>query len=579
MEVQVYDLIQKYNNVVQTRALLADTTNLCVEGSRAIGKTTEILAPRMVRMGYSMPHSIILFVTPTYTFAMDTLIPGLTTYLEKHYRRGVHYEINKEPPKHFLRPYAQITSWKNTISLVWGAVFQFGSLDRPESIIGKSVVHICVDELLRIDETDFVERALPTLREDRTIFGNSPFFGGITAMSSTPNFENDTDWWLKWKDNMNQQAIDEILDVSFNVHRKMGELILKENELATTVNNAEAKALEEKILKLRTYIEKWDKRLNYKRREDAYRWYYIKCSSFSNLALLGLDYIKRQLQGSASDFEKFKLSILGIRPNKVREMFFARFAKKHIFKDSYKYLENKEGELIDMQGNFLLGGEYKRTSADLKYCDTLKPLLMGYDPGDFMSCVFAQEKQGTFRALKDFCIWTPKSHFELACEIDTFFKPHKCKQIRLYYDRAGNKRLKQYENNPKGKTDATILKRELEDLGWSVELMNTKQRTIEHWEHYLLLDLLLGERDSRAPKLRFCQFECERLISCIFMSPILREKGSGIQLDKRSEVKLDYDDQQWFSTQLPSALMYLIFGLYEKYRPSKQEETPGLGGL
>lgn len=579
MENLIFNIINKYNNVVQTRALLADTTNLVVEGSRAIGKTTEILAPRMVRIGCSMPHSIILFVTPTYTFAMDTLIPGLTTYLEKHYTRGLHYEINKEPPKHFKRPYAQISSWKNTISLVWGAVFQFGSLDRPESIIGKNVVAICVDELLRVEETDFVERAIPTLREDRTIFGRSPYFGGITAMSSTPNFENDTDWWLQWKDNMNQKAIDEILDVSFDVHQKLGELIMNKNKLHHCKDSSEIVKIQQTINKLSTYVEKWDTRLMEKRKEDKYRWYYIKCSSFSNLGILGIDYIKRNMAGSKHNFEKFKLSILGIRPNKVKEMFFAKFSKKHIFKDSYKYHEDSNKDLIDTHGNYLLGGEYTKDSEALNYCDTTKPLLLGFDPGDFMSCVVAQEKQKVLRVIKDFCIWTPKNHADMAKEINEFFKPHKCKQIKLYYDRAGNKRLDKYSRNSKGKTDATILKRELEDIGWRVELMNINQRTIEHWEHFFLLEVLLSERDKNIPKIRICQFECERLISCIFMSPILREKGSGINLDKRSEVKLDYEDQQWWSTQLPSAFMYLLFGMYEKYKPTHIEETPSLGGL
>lgn len=564
------EVIRKYNSVLQTKALLADTTNLVGELGRGSGKTTEMFAPRLVRVSYDMPRSIMLLITPTYTFAIDTLVPGITTYLEKHYARGVQYEIGKEPPKHFKRPYAQIANWKHTISFAWGTVVQFASIDRPESMIGKSVVHIFVDEILRIDETDFIERALPTLREDRELFGKSHYFGGITCFSSTPNFENDHDWWLKWQENVNPEAIEELQYVAYRIMTAHAELIDLQNQLMKCTSD-KAISIMNRIKKLQHFINNWTLKINDQRKKEKYSWYYIKGSSFSNLGILGIDYIKRQMQGGVSNFDKFKLSILGIRPSRVKEMFFARFTKKHIFKDSYTYANGYDQNTV--------AGEYKHTSADLRYCDASKPIILGFDPGNFMSVVAAQERPGECRVIKNFWCITPQSHFEMAAQIEEFFKPHKYKVIKLYYDRAGNQRKKDYENNPKGKTDAAILKRCLEDLGWRVELMNIDQRTIEHWEHYLLLDLLFGEREKKAPKIKICQFECEQLISCIYMSPIKREKGSGIELDKSSEVKLDYEDQVWFSTQLPSALMYMLFGLYEKFKPSKADELPSLGGL
>lgn len=579
------EIQNKYYSVIQHDCLLADTTNIIGEIGRGSGKTTHMFAPRLVRVTYDMPRSIVLLAAPTYAFIMDTIVPGIVSYLAKNYERGVYYEYGKEPPKHFKRPYTAISNWRHTISFAWGTVVQFISLDRPESAIGKNAVHIFVDEMLRMEETDFIERILPTLREDREIFGHSHYFGGITCFSSTPNFENDHDWWLKLAENVDKEAVSEIKYVAYRILQAEGKLAEVEKLLQECTENPDKIKSEKKtdnlepiiikckveIIELRTFIEKWSERIREKRKEDKGRWYYLKGSSFSNLAILGNDFFKRLLAGSRSNFDKFKLSILSIRPTKVKEMFFARFGKHHIYKDSYVYSANYDETST--------AGEYKRTSADLKYCEPDKPLLIGFDPGNFMSCVVGQEKQNIFREIKDFCVWTPKSHFEMAVEIDTFFKPHKYKVIRLWCDRAAYQRKEKYANNSKGKTDAAILKRELEDLGWRVEIMNPNQRTIEYWEHFLLLDLLLGERDKKAPKLRFCQFEAERTISCIYMSPIKREKGSGVDLDKSSEVKLDYEDQQWYSTQLPSALMYLIFGLYEKFTPTKGEDLPGFGGL
>jgi hypothetical protein len=51
-------------------------------------------------------------------------------------------------------------------------------------------------------------------------------------------------------------------------------------------------------------------------------------------------------------------------------------------------------------------------------------------------------------------------------------------------------------------------------------------------------------------------------------------------LDKSSERKLEYIDQILYSTQIPSAFMYLLWGMYKKYLPASenQEITPSGGG-
>jgi hypothetical protein len=572
------EIIKKYNTVVQHKVILSDTQNLIGEVGRGSGKTTEMFAPRIVRISYDMPRSTMILAGPTYVFIMDTLIPGIVTYLAEHYQRGWHYEYGKEPPKFFLQPYTPVGNWKHTITFAWGTVILWGSLDRPESMIGKNVVHLLVDEMLRIEEIDFTERVFPALRGNREIFGKSHYFGGITAFSSTPNFENDHDWWLEWEKNVNPEAIKVIEYVAYRTLKAEGELVNAEIELeeARKENKtSKIESIENEIARLTRFINRWHIFLNEKRCEDNGKWTYIKGSSFSNLPILSIDYMKRQFAGTKHNPSKFLLSILGIRPERVKEMFFSFFSKQHIYTDSYKYEKGPGG--FDDTSKI---GEYKRTSADLKYCNPEKPLLMGYDPGNFMSCVFAQERGNDLRVFKNSYCWTPKQHFDMAAQIDEFFRPHTRKYIKLWYDRAGNQRKSIYANNPKGKTDIAILKRCLEDLGWRIELMTPPdQRTIEYWEHKLLLDTLLSEREKKTPHIRICQYECEELISSIYMSPLKREKGNWIELDKSSEVKLDYEDQPWYSTQIPSSLMYLIFGLYEKYKPAGMKENFDIPGL
>lgn len=83
----------KYTTVLQMKARLANTKNLCAEVGRGAGKSTEIFAERFVRISYDMPGSLILLAAPTYVFILDTILPALTTYLAANYTRGLHYHM------------------------------------------------------------------------------------------------------------------------------------------------------------------------------------------------------------------------------------------------------------------------------------------------------------------------------------------------------------------------------------------------------------------------------------------------------------------------------------------------------
>ena len=532
---------EKYRTILQTKAQLADTQNLWGNIGRGAGKSSEMLAPRLIRISYAMKGAPLLLVAPTYTSLLDNILPKITTYLKTKYIRGYHYEFNKTPPKHFLLPKTDITDFKRTLSFAWGTIVKYGSMDRPESVLGSDYAHVFVDELLRIPESGFIERIVPTLRGNRHIFGYSHYFGGITGFSSTPNFDSDHDWWLRQKENMDVELIEEIMAVALRVdHAKYA--------IKTSLN---AKI----IAKNARFVTKWEQKLTDKRRNATT---FIEGSAFSNLLILGLDYITNQLQISKANLEKFKLTILGIRPGKVKDMFIGKFETKHIYTDSYLY--DYTIDLLDIDGNF------KRTSKDLKYCDPNKAIIAGYDPGNFMSMNFAQEKDKTLRVFKNMYVYYPEEHFELALKINKYFKHHSRKTMFLHYDRAGNQRKTKYLNNPKGDTDATILKSELELLGWNVQLMSLEQRTIFHWEHYVLLNILFGEKDFKTPRIRICQHECEELISSINMSPLKRSDGV-LQLDKSAEKRLDLEDQALWTPQLATSLMYMLWGLYNKYMP------------
>lgn len=301
----------------------------------------------------------------------------------------------------------------------------------------------------------------------------------------------------------------------------------------------------------------------------------MKGTSFTNLAILGLDYFKEQYDGNKGNIDKFKLSMLGVRPNKVRSPFFSKFGQHNIFDDSYTYNH------ID---TYAIDGNREKTSRDLKYCDSNMPLLMGLDPGNFMSCIFGQQKNISntkeLRVFKNMWVIGPdEEHFELAQKINEYFKYHNSKTIYLHYDRAGNQKKDKYKDNPKGTTDAFIIKTHLKDLGWEVHLMSLDQRTIFFWEHFFLQARLFGEKEAKVPRVKICQNECEELISSIQMSPKKKSDSVFIELDKSAEKRLDPEDQVYWSPQIATSMMYLLWGLFEKYLPDAKPEEVDFEGL
>lgn len=357
-------------------------------------------------------------------------------------------------------------------------MIRFVSCDRPESMLGLNAAHLFVDEMLRIPEEKFIGRIMPALRADRSKFGHSHYFMGITGFSSTPNFETDEDWWTKMEKDMDQPLIDCVMEIAYEVDIRMAKLLVAQSEMNT-----------KEVDKLQKYINRWSERLN-KRCDDSDerglrvdQTAYLRASSFSNIKILGLDYIQNQIK-SIKDPDKLNTSILAVRKHKVKDMFFGKFGKEHLFDDGYEY--KKTG--ID---RLSIDGEIEFTSKHLKYCNPNQPLIAGYDPGPFQSIIFAQEEKtkNNFRVLKNIWAYHPEQHTALAEKIDTFFKDHRRKEIRLYYDRAGNQKKPQYREfyplqGTVDDSDANLLAAALKARGWTVHLLSKGQETIYYEQHY-----------------------------------------------------------------------------------------------
>lgn len=549
-----------YMNSMQVMVNLLDPNKVVVEAARASGKTSEVTVNRIVRVADSMPAELSFLAHRTYVALLTNIWPNIQAAFSRQItvngrprcmlEYGIDYIAGESKiPEHFRKPRYPISYPKHSILFRNGHHIQLVSSDQPDSVAGRSGVHAFVEEMKHNDGEKLKTRLFPSLRGSSAEIRKSPYYQGWTGVSDTARVDlNEDDWFERYEDQNNPQLLSEIATVAVHVNKA----VYKRMELLTAQKNTTNPVTLEKIrLELKKYdrqISMWTPRLADMRCNATL---YIRASSFVNKDILGPKFFKTQLD--TLDMDEFLTAICAVRHKSVVNKFFANYNKeKHQFSDGYIYDSIMK---LDLKDHFIITARY------LKYYDKSAPLYIGYDPGHFSSLVCGQPKKygKEFRLLKEFFCFYPDEQPELARQVYEFFgRDCRNKRIVLYPDRAGNKRREELEQIT---TDSRALKRELESYGFEVQLMNEGQATIYHWQQFKLMLLLFGDRSNALPHVFIDENECPNLCSAIPLSPRKSTNGR-IELDKSSEVKIPLHRQAGLTTQIPSAFIYLMYGLY-----------------
>jgi hypothetical protein len=558
-----------YMNMVQLRATAVDANILIAEMGRATGKTEGVFGPRIIRVSDSMPGEVSFLVHKTYAALFTNVWPNIQGYFSRPVgdgrrtmlEEGQDYIVGSTKiPSHFKRPRRPVAYPKHSIMFRNGHHLQLVSSEQPESVAGQSGVHAFIEEMKHQKGEKIKTRLFPALRGSPASIRMSPYYQGITGVSDTARVDMGEDnWFEEYEKNVDNQLINEIVTVSLRVNSAKVNIFRAREMERNEKNPLIQEAIRLKVEKEERTIALWEPRLNDMRRNATY---YMRASSFANKDILGPKFFKTQMESLTMD--EFLVAICAIRQKAVVDRFFVNYVpSRHQYSDSYRYESILK---MDLKEHFRL------TSFYLKYYNPREELLLGYDPGNFSSLVVAQEKSAEdTRIIKEFTCYAPHDQTDLAREFNAFFGPDaKNKNIKLYYDRAGNKRREEADQIS---TDAKILQRELESYGFVVELMNLGQSVIYHWQQYKLLQFVFADRSNAVPRVKICENECPDLCSSIMLSPRKYTDGK-IELDKSSERKVPLHLQAGLTTQLPSALIYLLYGRYSERLPSEFSQTP-----
>lgn len=509
-----------------------DTTNFVSVGGRGVAKSTVILARRSERCVRLMPGAPLAIVANTYSNLIDNIMPAVQNGWKLNgLIEGVHYIKGKRPPEQWRRRCSVIVDDYRHVYSFWnGSVLFLGSLDNPSLLAGKSVVHLLFDETKYASDSK-AARVMPILRGDAITYGRCHLYGGVTITTDMPDVtEGEYDWFFRYASEMDPERIIKIVQAASELNR----LQLKLLKL-----NRAAKPDIRKIARIEKRIDYYEEGLLKLRKGQTF---FMNVSSFVNIDILTVDYARRLYNG-ALELHEFLKSVLGMRPGVRRD---ARFYV--LFSDRHKYYDGTAS------------GVAAFSSAELRHLDKTRPIDGGMDFGNMLSLVIGQPDGQYYRIHKNFYELPPGWFRELADQFLAFFTGHECKELNLYYDRAGNNFEKQGEDYASKIKDAIEKDASGRRTGWTVNLKSRKQSTIRQNAEFDFMHEFMRGENKKLPALLVDALNCPEMISSIEGARAeVKYRGSVKVVAKvKKTEKLEAKKLPRLSTNFSDAFKYLL---------------------
>ena len=552
------DVEVRYANWMAQLIAVMQPWSLYWIAGRASAKTVQVLAERVQEVAHDCPGAPFAWVADTYSDLHKNVIPSLIDGLSLlGWIPDVHFVINKEPPREWKqRMYNVCTDWRNTMVFYTGFNFTFISLDRAAIGAGRSYVGVFGDEVKYFPEEKFTN-LLKAVRGFRVKYGDSVWYRSrtLTTDMPNPNHLGEYDWILKLARQNDKQRILLALRAGFVYNDTKREYLSRLQEYNSlkadartdpAVRPALADAERQMMLARRT-MERWERRWVKTRRGVSF---FFISSSYVNVDILGEDWFNDEF---AEGLEGAACNILSVIPKlEASQMFYCNLSMKNFYADGFL------NEVIEQHP---FGWEQDCTV--LRYLDPGRPLEAGMDAGNMLSMVFGQQAGRVMRILKELYTLPPQNVRDLADKFLAYFKPHRRKLLKLYYDRSMN-------NYKRVSTDmASQIKKAIETdaegrrTGWTVQLMSLGQGNISsNLEYRFFMDLLTGNLARQLYTLLIDQHNCPNLKSEM---EVTRTKAKVNERDNTTQIvkektgdKLPVHRLPRESTNLTDALKYFV---------------------
>lgn len=540
MKLQESDGIKRrYINQYAMVAALTMPQNFIGILGRASAKTTQFQAMRIQQAVQECPGAPFVWVTDTYSNLHKNVIPSVLEGLRfLGWEMDVEFVIDRQPPIEWQRQmYNVIDKYKQVMTFWNGFTFTFVSLDRPSIGAGRSYVGLFGDEVKYWPEEKFTN-IRKAVRGYRARYGDSPWYRSLSLTSDMPNPNHlgEYTWMMKLAKLMDKEKV---------------KLLLQTGQTLNETRRRYAGAMQtgdQRIIELADRnMHRWEERWNELRRGTTL---FMVASTLINADVLGEEFFQEEI---AAGLEGIDTNLFSI-PQKLTadQKFYATLTARDFYRD---------GTRNDVVERHDYGWEEDCTV--LKYLDPNRPIDGGMDDGNMKSMVFGQQRGRDYRVMKEIFTLPPENERQLADRFLDYFKPHKTRLLRLYYDRAMNNYKKVGTSAIQRIKQAIEVRADGTRSGWRVQLMSMGQGVIySNTEYQFFSALFARDLQKQLFTLMIDAQNCPNLKAEMESCPIkvVEDKRTGrkdIRKEKKGE-RLPAHRLPQESTNLTDSLKYLI---------------------
>lgn len=561
---------RRYINQYAMVAALCMPQNFVGILGRASAKTTQFQAMRIQQAVQECPGAPFVWVTDTYSNLHKNVIPSVLEGLRfLGWEQDREFVIDRLPPVEWQRRmYNVIDKYKQVMTFWNGFTFTFVSLDRPSIGAGRSYVGLFGDEVKYWPEEKFTN-IRKAVRGYRARYGDSPWYRSLSLTSDmpNPNHTGEYTWVMKLAKLMDKEKVKLLLQTGQVVNearRRYAECLSRKEEgrgnkydypaagspgssgedgnhtssllpLTSSLKNAERN------------LQRWEQRWLELRRGTTL---FMVASTLINADVLGEEFFREELEAGLEGIDTNLLSI----PQKLTadQLFYCTLTARDFFHDGIR------NDILEQHPY-----GWEQDASVLRYLDPERPIDGGMDDGNMKSLVIGQQQGREYRVLKELFTLPPDNERQLADRFLDYFRPHRHKLLRLYYDRAmnnyrrtGNSAMQRIKQAIETRADGTR-------TGWRVQMMSLGQGDIYGDTEYRFFSALFARQLTRQLfTLTIDAQNCPNLKAEMESAPVrvVEDKRTGrkqLRKDKRGE-RLPAHRLPQESTNLTDALKYLV---------------------
>lgn len=460
-----------------------------------------IVARRIIENVAEMPGSTGVYYANSFRQAHSRTLPSALMALEDFgVIRDIHYVIGHAPDKKlgFKKPIFMPHDLKDVVWFANGSIMIIVSQEVVMSANSLTVHWMCADEAKGLDYDKLANELLPALGGSSRYFNDParfPHLWGVHYFSDLPCGKEGS-WLFKYEKEYDK----ELCDLIIKMEKRRQQLLL------APVNSYTLREL--------YYI---NNRINILR-NNAF--YYQERSIKDNIAVVGLDYVKRCKRDLTPLV--FQTSILCKRVTEVEGKFYKNFSLK-----LNTYLANDNSKLNDYRAqayDCLLDTDLQRD----------KPIAISFDYNAQITWLVAAQIQGhTHKTLKSFYTKYNKRLHECVKQFIDYYAPHTNKQVFYYYDSTA----KATNYVEVGHAACDIVRDELVAAGWQVEMVYLGNPMDHDRKHLIINNAFQGQEGLLAMINRDNNPE---LIQALQLAET-RIGDKGFRKDKSKEKSLETD--------------------------------------